>query len=204
MSTPASRYESGSAGDALGGAQCGLGGRRGGVGRRIGLSRGVAHCKVRGGDFTGNAPGSLPPDHTPLPGGVVRGHAQQRQQLSLQQYAWIIGVAVILALLLHLLGRHPHTVSDRRDPGVHRQSRRRAGAKRIACRARWGPCWWWRHGPRGVRADPGADAAGAFGVRAAAASPARPRRAAADQVRAVARREIRHRHCNSIWLRSRR
>lgn len=48
--------------------------------------------------------GSPPPDHTPLPGGVVRGHAQQRQQLSLQQYLWIIGVALIFALLLHLLG----------------------------------------------------------------------------------------------------
>ena len=49
-------------------------------------------------------PGSLPPEHTPLPGGVLRGHAQQRQQLSVQHYAWIIGVVVILALLLHLLG----------------------------------------------------------------------------------------------------
>jgi predicted PurR-regulated permease PerM len=49
-------------------------------------------------------PGSLPPEHTPLPGGVIRGHAQQRQQLSVQHYAWIIGVVVILALLLHLLG----------------------------------------------------------------------------------------------------
>jgi predicted PurR-regulated permease PerM len=48
--------------------------------------------------------GSPPPDHTPLPGGVVRGHAQQRQQLSLQQYLWIIAVALIFALLLHLLG----------------------------------------------------------------------------------------------------
>ena len=49
--------------------------------------------------------GSPPPDHhTPLPGGVVRGHAQQRQQLSLQQYLWIIGVALIFALMLHLLG----------------------------------------------------------------------------------------------------
>ena len=48
--------------------------------------------------------GSLPPDHTPLPGGVVRGHAQQRQQLSVQHYAWIIAVTVIFALLLHLLG----------------------------------------------------------------------------------------------------
>jgi predicted PurR-regulated permease PerM len=49
-------------------------------------------------------PGSLPPEHTPLPGGVVRGHAQQRQQLTLQHYGWIIGVTVIVALLLHLLG----------------------------------------------------------------------------------------------------
>jgi predicted PurR-regulated permease PerM len=49
-------------------------------------------------------PGSLPPEHTPLSGGVVRGHAQQRQQLSPQHYAWIIGVALIVALLLHLLG----------------------------------------------------------------------------------------------------
>ena len=48
--------------------------------------------------------GSLPPEHTPLPGGVVRGHAQQRQQLTLQHYGWIIGVTVIVALLLHLLG----------------------------------------------------------------------------------------------------
>jgi predicted PurR-regulated permease PerM len=49
-------------------------------------------------------PGSLPPEHTPLPGGVVRGHAQQRQQLTLQHYGRIIGVTVIVALLLHLLG----------------------------------------------------------------------------------------------------
>jgi predicted PurR-regulated permease PerM len=49
-------------------------------------------------------PGSLPPEHTPLPSGVVRGHAQQRQQLTLQHYGWIIGVTVIVALLLHLLG----------------------------------------------------------------------------------------------------
>ena len=49
-------------------------------------------------------PGSLPPEHTPLPGGVVRGHAQQRQQLTLQHYGWIVGVTVIVALLLHLLG----------------------------------------------------------------------------------------------------
>lgn len=48
--------------------------------------------------------GSPPPDHTPLPGGVVRGHAQQRQQLSPQQYALIIVVALIFALLVHLLG----------------------------------------------------------------------------------------------------
>jgi predicted PurR-regulated permease PerM len=48
--------------------------------------------------------GSLPPEHTPLPGGVIRGHAQQRQQLSVQHYGWIIGVVVIVALLLHLLG----------------------------------------------------------------------------------------------------
>jgi predicted PurR-regulated permease PerM len=39
-----------------------------------------------------------------LPGGVVRGYAQQRQQLSLQHYLWIIAVALIFALLLHLLG----------------------------------------------------------------------------------------------------
>ncbi|MEP6997649.1 MAG: AI-2E family transporter [Betaproteobacteria bacterium] len=50
--------------------------------------------------------GSPPPDdlHSPLPGGVVRGHAQQRQQLTPQQYLLIIGVALIFALLLHLLG----------------------------------------------------------------------------------------------------
>jgi predicted PurR-regulated permease PerM len=48
--------------------------------------------------------GSLPPDRTPSPGGVVRGHAQQQQQLSLQQYIWIIAVVVIFALLVHLLG----------------------------------------------------------------------------------------------------
>jgi predicted PurR-regulated permease PerM len=48
--------------------------------------------------------GSLPPDHTPLPGGVVRGLAQQRQQLSLQHYLWIIAVALIFFVLLHLLG----------------------------------------------------------------------------------------------------
>ena len=48
--------------------------------------------------------GSPPPDHTPLPGGVVRGHAQQRQQLSVQQYVLIIAVALIFALLVHLLG----------------------------------------------------------------------------------------------------
>jgi predicted PurR-regulated permease PerM len=39
-----------------------------------------------------------------MPGGVVRGHTQQRQRLSVEHYAWIIAVAVILALLLHLLG----------------------------------------------------------------------------------------------------
>jgi len=48
--------------------------------------------------------GSLPPDRTPSPGGVVRGHAQQQQQLSLQQYIWIIAVAVVFVLLVHLLG----------------------------------------------------------------------------------------------------
>ena len=48
--------------------------------------------------------GSPPPDHTPSPSGVVRGHTQQQQQLTLQQYLWIIGVAVIFALLVHLLG----------------------------------------------------------------------------------------------------
>ena len=48
--------------------------------------------------------GSPPPDHSPLPGGVVRGHAQQQQRLTLQQYLWIIAVAVIFALLVHLLG----------------------------------------------------------------------------------------------------
>jgi predicted PurR-regulated permease PerM len=42
--------------------------------------------------------------HAPLPGGVVRGYAQQRQQLSVQHYVWIIAVALIFALLLHLLG----------------------------------------------------------------------------------------------------
>jgi predicted PurR-regulated permease PerM len=49
--------------------------------------------------------GSPPPDHTPSPGGVVRGHTQQQQQLTLQQYAWISAVAVIFALLVHLLGQ---------------------------------------------------------------------------------------------------
>ncbi len=48
--------------------------------------------------------GSPPPDHTPSPGGVVRGHTQRQQQLTLQQYVWIIAVAVIFALLVHLLG----------------------------------------------------------------------------------------------------
>jgi len=48
--------------------------------------------------------GSPPPDHTPSPGGVIRGHTQQQQQLTLQQYIWIIAVAVIFALLVHLLG----------------------------------------------------------------------------------------------------
>ena len=48
--------------------------------------------------------GSLPPEHTPSRGPVLRGHAQQRQQLSLQQYLWIIGVAIFIALLLHWLG----------------------------------------------------------------------------------------------------
>jgi len=48
--------------------------------------------------------GSPPPDHTPLPGGVLRGHAQQRQQLSVQQYVLIIAVVLIFALLVHLLG----------------------------------------------------------------------------------------------------
>jgi len=48
--------------------------------------------------------GSPPPDHTPSPGGVIRGHAQQRQQLSVQQYVLIIAVALIFALLVHLLG----------------------------------------------------------------------------------------------------
>lgn len=42
--------------------------------------------------------------HAPLPGGIVRGYAQQRQQLSVQHYVWIIAVALIVALLLHLLG----------------------------------------------------------------------------------------------------
>src|SRR5204863_2112377 len=48
--------------------------------------------------------GSPPPDQTPLPRGVVRGHAQQQQQLSLQQYLWIVAVVAGVALLLHLLG----------------------------------------------------------------------------------------------------
>ncbi|MGH8851419.1 MAG: AI-2E family transporter [Casimicrobiaceae bacterium] len=49
--------------------------------------------------------GSRPPDDTPAPRGAVRGHAQgQRQQLSPQQYVWIIAVALVIALLLHLLG----------------------------------------------------------------------------------------------------
>ena len=48
--------------------------------------------------------GSPPPDHTPLPGGVIRGHAQQRQQLNVQQYVLIIAVVLIFALLVHLLG----------------------------------------------------------------------------------------------------
>ncbi|HKW79596.1 MAG TPA: AI-2E family transporter [Casimicrobiaceae bacterium] len=48
--------------------------------------------------------GSLPPERVPSPGPVVRGHAQQRQQLSLQQYLWIAGVALLCLLLLHWLG----------------------------------------------------------------------------------------------------
>ena len=48
--------------------------------------------------------GSLPPERAPSPGPVVRGHAQQRQQLSLQQYLWIAGVALVCLLLLHWLG----------------------------------------------------------------------------------------------------
>ena len=48
--------------------------------------------------------GSLPPERVPSPGPVVRGHAQQRQQLSLQQYLWIAGVTLLCLLLLHWLG----------------------------------------------------------------------------------------------------
>ncbi|MGH8715102.1 MAG: AI-2E family transporter [Casimicrobiaceae bacterium] len=48
---------------------------------------------------------SRPPDPASAPGGVVRGHAQrQREELSPRQYLWIIAVALIIALLLHLLG----------------------------------------------------------------------------------------------------
>jgi predicted PurR-regulated permease PerM len=39
-----------------------------------------------------------------MPGGVIRGHAQQQQRLTLYQYLWIIAVAVIFALLVRLLG----------------------------------------------------------------------------------------------------